>query len=142
MRNTWLVGLAAVLAVILLPTPGAAQVPSDPGKASKARKGMDRDKMKEERMGDAEERGKDEETETSKYRNGNFFFLMIRRPPRSTLLPYAPLFRSPCAINLGRIFTGKSAATMSSFSTICTNDYSLASQPGIAMRTPIHKLSG
>ncbi len=50
MRNIWLVGLAAVLAVILLPTPGAAQVPSDPGKASKARKGMDRDKMKEERM--------------------------------------------------------------------------------------------
>ena len=23
------------------------------------------------------------------------FFLMIRRPPRSTLLPYPPLFRSP-----------------------------------------------
>src|SRR3712207_7202444 len=23
-----------------------------------------------------------------------FFFLMIRRPPRSTLLPYTPLFRS------------------------------------------------
>src|SRR5258705_13898542 len=24
-----------------------------------------------------------------------FFFLMIRRPPRSTLFPYTPLFRSP-----------------------------------------------
>src|SRR5258705_6048387 len=24
----------------------------------------------------------------------NFFFLMIRRPPRSTLFPYTPLFRS------------------------------------------------
>src|SRR2546430_17687476 len=25
-----------------------------------------------------------------------FFFLMIRRPPRSTLFPYTSLFRSPC----------------------------------------------
>src|SRR3989442_9929303 len=25
-----------------------------------------------------------------------FFFLMIRRPPRSTLFPYTPLFRSLC----------------------------------------------
>src|SRR3712207_7907505 len=27
-----------------------------------------------------------------------FFFLMIRRPPRSTLFPYTTLFRSPFAI--------------------------------------------
>src|SRR2546427_7501363 len=27
-----------------------------------------------------------------------FFFLMIRRPPRSTLFPYTTLFRSWCAI--------------------------------------------
>src|SRR5438874_13113943 len=26
----------------------------------------------------------------------NFFFLMIRRPPRSTLFPYTTLFRSLC----------------------------------------------
>src|SRR5438034_7149088 len=25
-----------------------------------------------------------------------FFFLMLRRPPRSTLFPYTTLFRSPC----------------------------------------------
>src|SRR5260221_6442551 len=30
----------------------------------------------------------------SRYRF-NFFFLMIRRPPRSTLFPYTTLFRSP-----------------------------------------------
>src|SRR3712207_8499914 len=30
-----------------------------------------------------------------------FFFLMIRRPPRSTLFPYTTLFRSPC---LGKVF--------------------------------------
>src|SRR5260370_18789 len=28
-----------------------------------------------------------------------FFFLMIRRPPRSTLFPYTPLFRSGCTAN-------------------------------------------
>src|SRR2546430_10076053 len=29
-----------------------------------------------------------------------FFFLMIRRPPRSTLFPYTTLFRSPAAANV------------------------------------------
>src|SRR5258705_10091774 len=28
-----------------------------------------------------------------------FFFLMIRRPPRSTLFPYTTLFRSPARAN-------------------------------------------
>src|SRR2546427_3626488 len=28
-----------------------------------------------------------------------FFFLMIRRPPRSTLFPYTTLFRSPAALD-------------------------------------------
>src|SRR5256884_9214292 len=28
-----------------------------------------------------------------------FFFLMIRRPPRSTLFPYTTLFRSPTQVN-------------------------------------------
>src|SRR5256885_730850 len=28
----------------------------------------------------------------------NFFFLMIRRPPRSTLFPYTTLFRSPTPV--------------------------------------------
>src|SRR5260370_38267824 len=31
---------------------------------------------------------------TSIYRDLSFFFLMIRRPPRSTLFPYTTLFRS------------------------------------------------
>src|SRR6266853_4766555 len=31
-----------------------------------------------------------------------FFFLMIRRPPRSTLFPYTTLFRSGCGCRLGR----------------------------------------
>src|SRR3989339_706343 len=31
-----------------------------------------------------------------------FFFLMIRRPPRSTLFPYTTLFRSPLATHIAR----------------------------------------
>src|SRR5258706_13432656 len=29
-----------------------------------------------------------------------FFFLMIRRPPRSTLFPYTTLFRSPISLGI------------------------------------------
>src|SRR2546428_9306202 len=35
-------------------------------------------------------------------RDSFFFFLMIRRPPRSTLFPYTTLFRSKCGSNGGR----------------------------------------
>src|SRR2546429_6972376 len=31
----------------------------------------------------------------------SFFFLMIRRPPRSTLFPYPTLFRSPALLCVG-----------------------------------------
>src|SRR3712207_8727364 len=34
---------------------------------------------------------------------GFFFFLMIRRPPRSTLFPYTTLFRSPVIMLTGPI---------------------------------------
>src|SRR6266481_8129918 len=34
-----------------------------------------------------------------------FFFLMIRRPPRSTLFPYTTLFRSPWAFSSARCST-------------------------------------
>src|SRR3712207_7509235 len=33
--------------------------------------------------------------------SSKFFFLMIRRPPKSTLLPYTPLFRSLISPNEG-----------------------------------------
>src|SRR3990170_7800102 len=35
-----------------------------------------------------------------------FFFLMIRRPPRSTLFPYTTLFRSPVTVTSGQTLTG------------------------------------
>ena len=34
---------------------------------------------------------------------GGFFFLMIRRPPRSTLFPYTTLFRSLYGINVFKV---------------------------------------
>src|SRR5256885_12578415 len=44
----------------------------------------------------------------------SFFFLMIRRPPRSTLFPYTTLFRSPHRKNFfnGKIITTLSHATV------------------------------
>src|SRR5690349_23470682 len=37
------------------------------------------------------------------------FFLIIRRPPRSTLFPYTTLFRSPCAPAVGRCACARSS---------------------------------
>src|SRR2546430_13456431 len=39
-----------------------------------------------------------------------FFFLMIRRPPRSTLFPYTTLFRSPTAVLGGGVACSKALA--------------------------------
>src|SRR5204863_4024944 len=40
-----------------------------------------------------------------------FFFLMIRRPPRSTLFPYTTLFRSRCSLD-GQSQTGRPAGAV------------------------------
>src|SRR5437879_9327391 len=40
----------------------------------------------------------------SQYCHISFFFLMIRRPPRSTLFPYTTLFRSQRRLGGGRHF--------------------------------------
>src|SRR5438270_10695257 len=41
-----------------------------------------------------------------------FFFLMIRRPPRSTLFPYTTLFRSRCPDRTWRKFLSRMAANV------------------------------
>src|SRR6266513_4080001 len=42
--------------------------------------------------------------------HSSFFFLMIRRPPRSTLFPYTTLFRSPSVAMMGCVTSGGAAA--------------------------------
>src|SRR2546421_9205281 len=44
-----------------------------------------------------------------------FFFLMIRRPPRSTLFPYTTLFRSQHKIDPGRVKKVRVALSQSAF---------------------------
>src|SRR5258708_3090919 len=46
-----------------------------------------------------------------------FFFLMIRRPPRSTLFPYTTLFRSPAGTTRIVPSAGAAAATFSALNT-------------------------
>src|SRR2546430_6298592 len=41
-----------------------------------------------------------------------FFFLMIRRPPRSTLFPYTTLFRSRAKPHIFKILTSNRASTV------------------------------
>src|SRR5688572_31363848 len=44
-----------------------------------------------------------------------FFFLMIRRPPRSTLFPYTTLFRSDASRDVQFIQTGGDPETFAAF---------------------------
>src|ERR1041384_7345816 len=50
---------------------------------------------------------------------GLLFFLMIRRPPRSTLFPYTTLFRSACSAlaSIGRAASGPRSARSSATET-------------------------
>src|SRR5205823_15107942 len=44
----------------------------------------------------------------------SFFFLMIRRPPRSTLFPYTTLFRSTTIVALNQRFANRMRRSVSS----------------------------
>src|ERR671918_1892619 len=50
------------------------------------------------------------------HRHHLFFFLMIRRPPRSTLFPYTTLFRSAFAVERGGCINLSSATRSASAS--------------------------
>src|SRR2546422_11720987 len=43
-----------------------------------------------------------------------FFFLMIRRPPRSTLFPYTTLFRSVGGVEVGAVVARSADASLAS----------------------------
>src|SRR3712207_9052005 len=60
-----------------------------------------------------------------------FFFLMIRRPPRSTLFPYTTLFRS----RFRRVPDGQLESRISAFSRgRCTGDPGLQRTPALPAR--------
>src|SRR3712207_7694539 len=69
-----------------------------------------------------------------------FFFLMIRRPPRSTLFPYTTLFRSPRqtpAPRLRRTDAGRASAGQRQERRESTT-HARASRPGSASRSEEH----
>src|SRR5262249_61563340 len=57
------------------------------------------------------------------------FFLITRRPPRSTLFPYTTLFRSPVASQSRNHASTPSTVCVSGFSTITCARRSAASRP-------------
>ena len=57
-------------------------------------------KKREKEKGERKEREKKRKKRGEERGIGGVFFLMIRRPPRSTLCPYTTLFRSSLRINL------------------------------------------
>src|SRR3712207_8053821 len=60
-----------------------------------------------------------------------FFFLMIRRPPRSTLFPYTTLFRSSPAPGAGESFVTKPSARLQSIACGC-----VWKAPGVVGKSP------
>src|ERR1017187_8938727 len=73
-----------------------------------------------------------------------FFFLMIRRPPRSTLFPYTTLFRSGC--RLGCTIGGADPTRRHSETGHCSPELQLWFAPDIAgrfgWRWPARRLAG
>src|SRR6266853_5024254 len=67
-----------------------------------------------------------------------FFFLMIRRPPRSTLFPYTTLFRSACR----RRWPGSSSSTPRPARSTCRSEEhtsELQSQSNLVCRLLLEK---
>src|SRR5579872_7582264 len=66
-----------------------------------------------------------------------FFFLMIRRPPRSTLFPYTTLFRSSSRRNLSSCASGRGYVPSCSRSEEHTSE--LQSRPHLVCRLLLEK---
>src|SRR5579872_7598852 len=67
-----------------------------------------------------------------------FFFLMIRRPPRSTLFPYTTLFRSRC-IRLPRPAPGSSGSVVPASPRSEEHTSELQSRPHLVCRLLLEK---
>src|SRR3989442_5682653 len=69
-----------------------------------------------------------------------FFFLMIRRPPRSTLFPYTTLFRSPFSRSLKWTFSSRPRVGPSALAMYCRR-IAIGSAPMTSME-PRLRISG
>src|SRR5438876_5522142 len=65
-----------------------------------------------------------------------FFFLMIRRPPRSTLFPYTTLFRSGVAMTASPIQFGRNTAILMSILT--TKAQRRSEEHTSELQSPVH----
>src|SRR2546430_11619562 len=72
-----------------------------------------------------------------------FFFLMIRRPPRSTLFPYTTLFRSPAKIAAMAADTSPTSSNVMSRSWYRSEEHTseLQSQSNLVCRLLLEKKS-
>src|SRR5258708_39650358 len=59
-----------------------------------------------------------------------FFFLMIRRPPRSTLFPYTTLFRSKVPVQIRSGSEYKEMLQRSGWSEVQTEEFVIDQEPG------------
>src|SRR3712207_8001359 len=70
--------------------------------------------------------------------SNSFFFLMIRRPPRSTLFPYTTLFRSQCCF----FMDGPTPALFGLLGSHCLLTTSLLGSKGLTALSAYHRISG
>src|SRR5438477_2695385 len=69
----------------------------------------------------------------------NFFFSMIRRPPRSTLFPYTTLFRSPASATTARFSPSYACAAVHDASRSEEHTSELQSHVNIVCRLLLEK---
>src|SRR5690348_17700112 len=67
-----------------------------------------------------------------------FFFLMIRRPPRSTLFPYTTLFRSSPGLALPRDYVSRVAAAVAIDETVVVVAGGRSEEHTSELQSPVH----
>src|SRR3989442_3381812 len=71
----------------------------------------------------------------------SFFFLMIRRPPRSTLFPYTTLFRSPLREQIAAFMAAKGVRELAPEQLVRSEEHTseLQSRPHLVCRLLLEK---
>src|SRR3712207_8077748 len=69
---------------------------------------------------------------------GFFFFLMTRRPPRSTLFPYTPLLRSGLLSGLGVATADALYGAVAAFGLVAITDFFVGQERWLRLRSEEH----